>query len=92
MLLMIWAVYRAQAKPDDTFSFIFAWAAFSTHSKEQPIVYGVVQFVNSSLTVLVGNQFSAILLLKIAQNGGKFKFQYAISFDWIDIFQNCFHF
>ena len=30
-------------------------------------------------------QFSAILLLKIAQNGGKFKFQNAVSFEWIGI-------
>ena len=35
-------------------------------------------------------QFSAILLLKIAQNGGKFKFKNAISFEWIGIFQNFF--
>ena len=32
-------------------------------------------------------QFSAILLLKIAQNGRKFKFKNAISFEWIGIFQ-----
>ena len=35
-------------------------------------------------------QFSAILLLKIAQNVGKFKFQNAISFEWIGIFQKLF--
>ena len=35
-------------------------------------------------------QFSAILLLKIAQNGGKFKFQNSISFEWIGIFQKLF--
>jgi len=32
-------------------------------------------------------QFSAILLIKIAENGGKLKFQNAISFEWIGIFQ-----
>ena len=32
-------------------------------------------------------QFSAILL---AQNGGKFKFQNALSFEWIGIFQKLF--
>ena len=37
-------------------------------------------------------QFSTILLLKITQNGEKFKLQNATSFDWIGIFQKCFHF
>ena len=37
-------------------------------------------------------QFSAILLLKIAQNGGKFKFKNVISFEWIGIFQIFFTF
>ena len=34
--------------------------------------------------------FSAILLIKIAENGGKFKFQNAISFERIGIFQKLF--
>ena len=37
-------------------------------------------------------QFSAILLLKIAQNGRKFKFKNAISFEWTGIFQIFFTF
>ena len=37
-------------------------------------------------------QFSTILLLKITQNGGKFKLQNATSFDWIGIIQKCFDF
>ena len=35
-------------------------------------------------------QFSAILSIKIAENGGKFKFQNAMSFEWIGIFQKWF--
>ena len=35
-------------------------------------------------------QLSAILLIEKAENGGKFRFQNAISFQWIGIFQKLF--
>ena len=56
----------------------------------------VKTFVNYAFPVkrysVLKVNFAAILFLKIAQNGGKFKFQNALPVEWIGKFKNFFLF